>query len=222
MEPGGGVKRRTRRSSEQIAAKLLEEMGFNVIEFRRPVIIGGVEVSDIDIVAEKDGELYAVEVKAGVADVSAVRQAYVNSRITGMKPLVVARGVDEKAQALASRLGVEIIRTPDELLVSSDELRMIVEDAVYSALVELAATLAWCGKLGSEEVRILEALAASEDLAEAAERLGVDVRELASTVSKLRERGVLPPLHGYKPLKVASLLLSLCGRIMPKADVPRP
>ncbi|MCE4612052.1 MAG: YraN family protein [Desulfurococcales archaeon] len=201
---------RARKSSESIAATILEESGFRVIAFNKPVKISGVDVSEIDIVAEKDGKLYAVEVKAGMADVNAVRQAYVNALIAGMKPLIVARGIDEKARALASRLGVEYIILPDELLVTTDDLRLTVEDAVYSALLNIVSTLYWCGKLSKDETKIVEAIAEGRDLLEASERLGVDLKELSKALAELRRKGVLPKTHGYKALKAAAMVLNAC------------
>ena len=203
---------RARRSSESIAAALLEESGFRVVAYNKPVKIGGVDVSEIDIIAEKDGELYAVEVKAGIADVNAVRQAYINALITGMKPLIVARGIDEKARALASQIGVEYIVVPDELLVTIDDLKIAVEDAVYTAILNVLSTLYWCGKLSRSDVRVVEALAEAQDLLEASEKLGMDVKELSKVVAELRRRGVLPKAHGYKALKATALLLNICTK----------
>jgi Predicted endonuclease (RecB family) len=152
------------RESEEIAARALESMGFKVVERKSKVIVDNVEVSDVDIVAERDGVRYAVEVKAGYVDVSSVRQAYVNSVLTGMRPLLVARGFsDESAVAVARRLGVEVITLPDQLYVNPDELYETVEAAVEEALDRVTRPLSMCGRLSKEQVRVLSAIASSED-----------------------------------------------------------
>jgi predicted RecB family endonuclease len=204
---------RARRSSESIAASILESSGFKVLGFNRKVVLDGVEVAEIDIIAEKEGALYAVEVKAGVADVSTVRQAYVNALVAGMKPMIVARGVDEAAKALARRLGVEVIVIPDELLVSADDLREIVEDAVASALLRVLSVVAWCGRLEGREREVIEAIASTSDIVEAAERLGMRPEDLYRTLGSLRRKGILPPMHSYKGLKSAAALLAACSRL---------
>ena len=54
------------RSSERIAARLLEQLGYHVIDSHRKIMINNTEVGEIDFVAQgPDGETYAVEVKAG-------------------------------------------------------------------------------------------------------------------------------------------------------------
>lgn len=200
------------RSSESIAASALESMGFSVLELHRKVIVDGVEVSDIDIVAERGGVTYAVEVKAGMADVSSVRQAYVNSVLTGMRPLIVARGFsDEAARAVASRLGVEVITLSDELVVQPDELREIVVDAVEEALERVTLPLSYCGSLSDEEVRVVRSIASAEDFAAAARGLGMTPEELGREVERLRRRGVLPR-GDFRSMRLASRLLALCSR----------
>ena len=209
--------RRLRRASEAVAALLLEDLGFRVLEVRRPLVVGGEEVSDIDIVAERGGQLYAVEVKAGSADVGAVRQAYTNAVLAGMRPLIVARGVDDKARAAASRLGVEILVLPDLLLAGYEDLREAVREAVLSVVEEIAQTLlAACGA-GEEELRVLEAVAASETVQDLADRLGVSVEEAGRLLGRLRRRGLLPG-GSYRVMRLAARISLLACR----RSVPRP
>ncbi|MEB3851954.1 MAG: restriction endonuclease [Desulfurococcales archaeon] len=200
--------RRARRASEALAAHLLEELGFRVVRLHEPVVVGGFEVSDIDIVAERGGELYAVEVKAGAVDVSGLRQAYVNSILTGMRPLVVARGfAGEEARALAERLGVEVITLPDLVAAGADEVREIVREAVLDALVEALGRLLSCPQLSEDEWRLVEAIAAEGGLPQAARRLGLSVEEAARALASMRSRA---GLTGGRRLVLEARLLALC------------
>ncbi|MMZ69989.1 hypothetical protein D1872_329310 [compost metagenome] len=74
------------------------------------------------------------------------------------------------------------------------------------------ARLHSCPQLEPEEERILEAVASSETIADAAERLGLSVDELASRLGSLRRRGILS--HGsYKRLRVQAGLTLLCIKL---------
>jgi predicted RecB family endonuclease len=199
------------RASESVAASHLESMGFRVLEFHRKVVVDGVEVSDIDIVAEKNNIVYAVEVKAGLADVSSMRQAYVNSVLTGMRPAIVARGYsDEAARAVASRLGIEVIILDDQLFVQPDELRELIVDAVEEALERVTLPLSFCGSLGEEDLRAVRAIASAEDFSSAAKLLGVTAEQLGRLVESMRRRGVMPR-GDFRAMRVASRLLLLCS-----------
>ncbi|MFN4045852.1 MAG: YraN family protein [Acidilobaceae archaeon] len=209
--------RRAWRASEAIAARHLESQGFKVVDMHRKITVGGVEVSDIDIVALKDGEYYAVEVKAGSADVDAVRQVYVNSKLANMKPMLIARGIaDERALAVARELGVELNILPDTIVVDVNELREAVYDAVYSALNDMLYYVTVCDKMGEEEIRIVKALADSESISEAAEKLGVNEGELISYIAKLSNKNLLPRGVPLKNLILVSRIIMLsCSREKP-------
>ncbi len=210
--------RRAWRASEALAAWLLEGMGFRVLELHRKIVVDGVEVGEIDIVAEKGGQLYAVEVKAGQADVGAVRQAYANAVVAAMKPMVIARGADDSARKLAEKLGVELLITSEIIYAGADEVREIVREAVADALLDLAATLYNCPKLTGEEEDVLRAMAESSTIHEAAERLGLTLGELSARLGQLRDKGVLPRSKSYKALRTAAMLAVICRG----GAVPRP
>ncbi len=181
------------RSSEGIAARVLEDLGFKILEEHHAVTVDGVEVGEVDILAERDGELYAVEVKAGRLDVGGVRQAHVNAEILGAKPLVICRGFsDSSAEALARRLGVEVILESDLFLVDPDELFAVVREAVEEALQDVLSYLAQDVELSEDELKLLGAISEADDVQDAAERLGVELRELASRLETLRAKGILP------------------------------
>ena len=221
MKPG-----RISRASEAVAASLLEEMGFRIVGYRKKVEVEGVEVGEIDLLAERDGALYAVEVKAGPLDVGGVRQAYVNAVVAGARPLVVARGyADDSARRLAERLGVEVITLPDSLPVTPEELRETVKEAVEAALAGVLARLASCPATPTpEEERVLEAIASSPTIKDAADKLGVTVQELARAIAGLREKGLLTERGPYRRLRIDAALTLLCHRLRgaPAGAVPRP
>lgn len=204
--------RRAWRNSEEIAARILERSGFRIIDFHVPVEEDGIEVGEIDIVAEKDGVRYCVEVKAGMADINAVRQAYVNGLVSGLKPMIIARGADDSSRKLASKLGVELIVLPDMVVSSTDDLKEIVEEAVEEAIISILSPLLHCSKLGDDDMRLLEAIATSNSFRKAAERLGIETEELGKRVDRLKSQGVLPRGTSKKVRVSALLLRLLCDR----------
>ncbi len=208
--------RRVWRSSEAIAASVLEELGFNIVEFHRRVIVEGLDVGEVDIVVERGGVYYAVEVKAGLADVSSIRQAYVNALLLSMKPMVISRGIDEKALKLAEELKVEIITLPDLLIASVDELRDVVREAISSVVNEVVSILGSCNNISDEDYIVIEAIAGTSTFKDAADRLGFDVRELASRISKLRSKGLFYDSKDYRSLRFQAMLMLLCRALMGK------
>ncbi len=204
-----GKWRKIWRSSEAIAAQLLEDLGYNIIEIHKKIIAEGVEIGEIDIIAEKNSEIYAIEVKAGSVDLSGVRQAYVNAKLLNAKPLVIARGIDEKARNLAEKLGVEVILLPDLILTSPDDLREIVFEAVMYAIEEITSVITKCQTLTDKEKEIIEAIAFTNNIREASERLGKNLKETAREISQLTSKGILPR-GSYRLIKLASRLLITC------------
>ncbi len=208
------------RSSELIAFRVLEDMGFEILETHKRLVVDGVEVAEVDAIAKgPDGEMYAVEVKAGRIDVTAVRQAYSNAALLGYKPLVVGRGfADEAAEVTAKRLGVRVVLLPDAFLVDVDELERSVEEAIWSALERLFDALGAATHLRPEDYELLSALAESTSLSELAEKLGVGQREAARMIAEARRRGVIPRgLRGFTALRgyarLALTLLKLRGLV---------
>jgi predicted RecB family endonuclease len=181
------------RSSERIAARILEEAGFRVLEEHDRVMINGVEVGEIDLVAEKEGQRYAVEVKAGRLDVGGVRQAYVNAGLIGAKPLVICKGFsDSAAEALAQELGVEVLRLSDLFVIDQEELEVLMREVIEDVVEDLISYLTSEVKPTEEDVSVLRAIVETSDILEAAGKLGKDVGDLARTIEGLRSKGVLP------------------------------
>ena len=95
---------------ERYILDLLPALGLFPKASRHRIYRNGVEVGEVDILAvDGDGNTYAVEVKAGKIDITGIRQAYINAKLIGAKPLVIARGyAEEGARELARELGVEV------------------------------------------------------------------------------------------------------------------
>jgi predicted RecB family endonuclease len=107
--------RRRWLSSERIAQEVLETIGFKILETRKKIILNDIEIGEVDAIAVDDkGTLYAVEVKAGKADITGVRQAYINALLLNAKPVIVCKGfADDAAKELAEKLGVQVIQLSD-------------------------------------------------------------------------------------------------------------
>lgn len=183
-------------SSERIAHAVLEELGFRVLELRRKIVLSGIEVGEVDVIAEDPAtkDVYAVEVKAGKLDVSGIRQAYVNALLVGAKPMVICKGLaDDAAKELAEKLGVKVLQLSDVFLVESEELYTIVKEVVEDVLTEYFEVFyGFEPYLKPEYYSIIEAIYKSSTIEEAAEKLGVNVQELARKIDELKKAGVIP------------------------------
>jgi Predicted endonuclease (RecB family) len=199
--------------TEQLALFVLESEGFEILGRREKIVRGSSEIAEVDLVARKQGELYAVEVKSGKVSVTDVRQAYTNAKLLGAKPLILARSFsDDAARALAEELGVQVILLPEYMhFVSPEELAELVEKALVSILDRLLP--AGLPELSEEETRVLEALARGSTFSEAARLANMREDELGRAIERLRERGLL--VHGRSSAelrlqaKVVLLLRSL-------------
>jgi len=197
-------------SSERIARDVLERMGFKVVSTRQRITAKGVEVGEVDLVAEApSGDRFSVEVKAGRASVSDVRQAFSNAKLLGLKPMLICKGFsDSAAEAVAKELGVEVLELPQfYMLLEAEELESIVRRAVADALESLERPR--LAKLSKREIKALEVLASSSSWEEASSRFRGRVK-LEDVVASLRSKGVLSPRHGFKALSCeASRILPL-------------
>jgi len=203
------------RVSESIAYRVLEERGYRVVDTRVRVRVGGVEVAEVDALAiGPDGALYAVEVKAGRLDVGGVRQAYSNAVLLNARPLVVCKGfADEAAEKLAERLGVRVIELSDLFLVDPEELATVVRAALAERLAELLSMLADPPRMSREDEQLLEAIADTCTIHDAAARLGSSVEAVARRLSELRRKGVLPATGSYRELRAVARLAVASARL---------
>ncbi len=202
-------------ASERVAFRILEERGYRILETHRRVVIDGVEVAEVDAVAEgSDGEIYAVEVKAGRLDVNGVRQAYVNALVLNAKPLVVCKGyADEAAEKLAEKLGVEVLALEDVFLVDAEELESLVYGAVVDASAEVLRILLDPSiRVPRDYFTALKALASSPTLLDAAKKLNTSVKELKPVLEYLRSTTQLAR-RGWQGVRLAAALLSMRLRL---------
>ncbi len=187
--------RRKAHISEKIAAKVLELLGYRVIEFHKPVFLGDKQISEIDIVAEdSNGNTYAVEVKAGKLDVNGVRQAYINAKISGLKPIVVCKGfADDASKLLAEQLGVKVIELSDLFIVEPEELTIVVRTALESTIRDfLRSIYILHNDLTSNEKEFIKILTNAESLDEVRKKLNISEKELMTRITMLKKKGVVP------------------------------
>ena len=88
---------------------MLKGKGFTILATHYKIKSQGEGIAEIDIVAEKEGESYAVEVKSGKASLTAIRQAYANAHVAGYKPLLICKKTDIATKEAAKTLGVEVM-----------------------------------------------------------------------------------------------------------------
>jgi len=207
------------RTSESLARYLLEDLGYKIIEVHKRIEVNGVEIGEVDFVAEKDGKIYAIEVKAGSVDLSGVRQAYVNAKLINAIPLVVARGADDRARELATKLGVGLLLVPDIVYASVDDLYMIVREVIFDVINEFLNLLDYCGKIEDKDREILEAISKTDNIREASSMLNISLEDMAKNIASLKKKGILPR-GNYRVLKLASRLLLYCSS--KEKSVPRP
>ncbi|MBO3769435.1 MAG: YraN family protein [Thermoproteota archaeon] len=193
-------------TAEDVAASLLENLGYSILERRKQVVVGGVKIAEIDLVAkDADGNVFAVEVKSGKASVTDVRQVYSNSKLINAKPLLICRGFsDHSAISLASEFEVRYLLLPEYYLFTLEDFKEIAKELVCDIL-----TLYFSLEMENfteEDVGIIEAIATSRGFNEAAERLGISEEELGKRISGL---GFFRFLEGdsFQYLRLQALLI---------------
>lgn len=172
-------------TAEDVAASLLENLGYSILERRRQVVVGGVKIAEIDLIAkDPDGNVFAVEVKSGKASVTDVRQVYSNSKLIGAKPLLICRGFsDSSAISLAGEFDVRYLLLPEYYLFTLEDFKEIAKELVYDIL-----TLYFSLKVenvAEDDERIIEVITSSREFSEAARRLGFSEEELGKRISEL-------------------------------------
>ncbi|HIE23230.1 MAG TPA: recombinase RecB [Candidatus Korarchaeota archaeon] len=184
------------RSSERIARGILEKLGYEILETNKAVVVDQSEVFEVDILARSpEGEKYCVEVKAGRASVSDVRKVYADSKLLGLKPMLVCKGFsDEAAEAVAKKLGVKMIELSEYyVLLEPEELEVIVRTAVMDVLREYGFyPLPPWEAVKEEDWKVIEAISEAETFEDAAKLLGISVEDLGRKIGGLRGAGILP------------------------------
>ena len=183
------------KSSERIAFRLLEQLGYKITEVHHRITIKGVDVAEVDAIAmDTNGNKYAVEVKAGKLDVTGIRQAYTNAKLLGMKPLIICKGfVDEAAKMTAEELGVKVITLSDYYIIEPEELEVIIKEVIDSTINDIMAILLSPKlKIKPEDHTILKALAEACSFSDAAKNLNITLDELIERIVELKKRGIIP------------------------------
>ncbi|MGB9708843.1 MAG: recombinase RecB [Infirmifilum sp.] len=195
--------------TELLAFHILESLGFEIQEYRHRITRSGVEVAEIDALARKNNDLYAVEVKSGRISTTDIRQAFANAQLIGAKPLVVARGfADKSAEAYANELKVEVILIPDYLhFISTEELMAVMEEAILNSLDKLLDVN--FKDLSEKELGVIRSLATSKNPEEACRALGMSLEEFSTVLGRLREKGVLVSDSSFTRLRVQARLVLL-------------
>ncbi|MEM1806424.1 MAG: recombinase RecB [Ignisphaera sp.] len=199
-------------ASERIALTLLEDLGYKVLETRKRITINGVDVGEVDALAtDSDGNIYAIEIKAGRIDVTGIRQAYINAVLLNAKPMVICKGfADEAAKELSSKLGVHVIQLSDIFLVESEELNIVIREVIEETLTEyLELFYSYNPDIKSEHIELLNAIYSSSSIDDAAEKLGLDITTFSKKLEELRRIGIIPKwAKKYSSIKrIAQILL---------------
>ena len=182
-------------------------MGFKVLDTRKKIVKNGVEVGEVDIIASSpEGELYAIEVKAGKASVSDIRQAYTGALLLGMKPLIICKGfADAAAETVAKELNVKVLAIPEYyMLFEVEDLELAVKAALQDSIDELGPPipLPHGEKLTKREIKLLKAIASSSSVEDAASKLKTTPQDVWRQVNSLRAKGILRGSLGFERLKI--------------------
>ncbi len=202
--------RRRSKASERIALSILEKQGYDIIETNKKVVVNGVEVSEVDaLVRDRTGQVYAVEVKAGRIDVSAIRQAVINAQLLGAKPLIVGKGYsDDAARVLAEELGVKTLLLEDLYIVDPEDLEEIVAEAVNRVIAKYLEILVSMSSLDidPEDEKMLQSLVEKK----LEEGLGTNIEEIIRLFKRIKDKyPALRRLKKYSDIRLAALLLLL-------------
>ncbi len=194
MEKEKGGKKITKRrglSAERIAKRMLSSRGYAIVALNHRIDSGGENIAEIDILAEKDGDMYAIEVKSGRANLTAVRQIYANAKLGGYKPLLICKKSDESTREAAKQLGVKIMEFSEyHLLLEPEELEIIVKECMEEVMEEYGFLP--YAQLKKNDKKVLTAIASARDFAHAADMLKLDSDTLGKKLSFLSRKGILP------------------------------
>lgn len=184
------------RSSERIAEEILKRLGYEILEKNKKVTLGKAEAFEIDfIVRDSKGVEYAVDVKAGKASVSDLRQIYADSEMLDRQPLIVCKGLaDEAAKAVAGELGVKALTfSAHYILLEPEELETIVRSAVRDVLGEYGFyPLPPQDMIGRSDLKIIRKVAMSASIDEAAKALDLETESLGRRLGEMRRKEMLP------------------------------
>jgi len=196
----------------------LEGKGFRIIATNYKINSKGENIAEIDILAEKDGEKYAIEVKSGKASLTSIRQAYANAQLAGFKPLLICKKSDEATKEAAKKLGVEIMEFSEyHLLLEPEELESIVKKCMEEVMEEYGFTPSL--EVNEKTLAVLKAIAYAEDFSHAAKILHMKEEKLEKEIAKLSKKGILPPRSlSFRDLKRICMAVLTKNEIINKLD----
>ncbi|KAA0014963.1 MAG: hypothetical protein FE041_01350 [Thermoplasmata archaeon] len=217
-EKGGEKTRRRGISAERIARRMLESRGFSIIATNHKIDSKGENIAEIDIIAEKDGQKYAVEVKSGKASLSAIRQAFANAQLAGYKPMIICKKSDEATREAAKKLGVEIFEFSEyHMLLEPEELESIVKKCMEEVMEEYGFVPSL--NLDSKASKILRAIAESDDFEQAAKILKMKKDKLGKEVANLSKKGLFPSRSlSFRDLKKFCIAVLARNEIVTKLE----
>lgn len=192
---------------EEIASYILEMLGYQILDRRRRIVKDEEEIGEVDIIAKRNGEMYAVEVKSGTISVSDIRQAYMNALFLGFKPLIIGRGISDEAAAIAAReLGVKYILLPEYILMRLTDLKELIERILLKFIYIYESIDSSLYR--EDDIKILETIASTSDISMAAKKLGIGVKNLGKKISAMRRRGLfIYPIRNYRDLVIQARVI---------------
>ncbi len=178
-------------SAERIARRMLESKGYAIIATNYKISSKGENIGEIDIIAEKDGEKYAIEVKSGKASLSSIRQAYANAKLAGFKPLLICKKSDEATKEAAKKLGVEILEFSEyHLLLEPEELESIVKNCMEEVM-EKYGYMPYAF-MSNSDIKFFKVIAEAESIEDALKKLKMSEKKFGEKLARLSKKGVMP------------------------------
>jgi len=192
---------------EEIASYILEMLGYQILDRRRRIVKDEEEIGEVDIIAKRNGEMYAVEVKSGTISVSDIRQAYMNALFLGFKPLIIGRGISDEAAAITAReLGVKYILLPEYILMRLTDLKELIERILLKFIYIYESIDSSLYR--EDDIKVLEIIASTSDISMAAKKLGIGVKNLGKKISAMRRRGLfIYPIRNYRDLVIQARVI---------------
>lgn len=180
------------RSGEEIAVRLLQSLGYEILETRKEVNLEGTGVAELDITAKDPrGTVYAVEVKSGKASVSDIRQVYANARFVGLKPMIICKGFSDRSTEVAiKRFKIRSLLLPEYYLINLEDVKGIVDELVADMLLRFEK--ADLGQLNEEEMRVLVELSEASSFTEAMRKSGMNRRAFGRAIGEIRKKCHFP------------------------------
>ncbi len=197
---------------------MLESRGFSIVATNYKISSGGENIAEVDIVAEKDGRKYAVEVKSGKANLTAIRQAYANAKLAGYKPMLICKKMDEASMEAAKQLGVEVMEISEyHLLLEPEELEGIVKKCMEEVMEEYGFIPVF--KLDKKTRKIMKAIAKSDNFSQAAKKLKMEEEEMMKKLGEISRKGFFPVRSmSFRELKRYSISILARNEMMEKME----